>query len=335
MIAARRTTLQLRPGARGRAGARAGAAAGRPRGAALRLPLGLDRLHAFVLEGMAENAAAPRPQPGALPPLPGARGRGAGAGSARGARGPRLRGGHRRLPGLLPAAHGGGGRRPRLPVRLEEVDGNGLLPLRRDRARVPHGLRLPSLPAARTFPRHLADAPAGRPAGRRAARRSRRPARRRSPGAGRRPRAELLAGDPAALARLPIDHAVAPVTPMPGGAAAGQRRLRAVPRRAAAGATPSAATTPTLDATSGLSPYLHFGHLGATRCSPRWPSREGWTPERLARPAPAASAPAGGGCARPPRRSSTSSSPGASWASTSPPRATTSTATSRCRRGRC
>ena len=110
-------------------------------------PWACDRLHAFVLEGMADERRRLRPHRRALPPLPGADRR-RGQGPARGPGGARLPGGHRRLPGVLPAAHGGGGRGPSSPVRLEEVDGNGLLPLSATDRVVPLGLRLPALPAA-------------------------------------------------------------------------------------------------------------------------------------------------------------------------------------------
>ena len=62
------------------------------------------------------------------------------------------------------------------------------------------------------------------------------------------------------VAACDIDHTVAPVPHMPGGTRAARRRLRrfldqGLPRYAEARADPNA------DATSGLSPYLHFGNI--------------------------------------------------------------------------
>ena len=89
---------------------------------------------------------------------------------------------------------------------------------------------------------------------------------------------------------------------------------------------------PDQDITSGLSPYLHFGHLSATRSFTR--DARARAGSATCHGAAAARAPAGGACRRPPTRSSTSSSRGASWASTCAPTGQTTTATSRSRRGR-
>ncbi len=67
-----------------------------------------DRIHRFVLEGMAEHAAAPRGIGRSVLPLRGARawsGEGVGGGAGRAG----VRGGDGRLSGVLPAAHGGRG----------------------------------------------------------------------------------------------------------------------------------------------------------------------------------------------------------------------------------
>ena len=64
------------------------------------------------------------------------------------------------------------------------------------------------------------------------------------------------------LAGLPIDHAVAPVAGTKGGTQAALQRLRAFVKGGLHGYA-EARNQPSLSQTSGLSPYLHFGHLGA------------------------------------------------------------------------
>jgi deoxyribodipyrimidine photo-lyase len=90
----------------------------------------------------------------------------------------------------------------------------------------------------------------------------------------------LLAASPAALARLPIDHGVPPA-PLQGGSGAARRALaafveRKLPRYA------EDRDHPDLDGGSGLSPWLHFGHLSAHEAFDAVARAEGWTPERLA-----------------------------------------------------
>jgi deoxyribodipyrimidine photo-lyase len=71
----------------------------------------------------------------------------------------------------------------------------------------------------------------------------------------------LLAGEPAALAALPIDASVAPV-PSEGGAPAARAELaRFLDAKLARYGTDR--NQPDAEATSGLSPWLHFGHLSA------------------------------------------------------------------------
>ena len=71
----------------------------------------------------------------------------------------------------------------------------------------------------------------------------------------------LLAGEPAALAALPIDASVAPV-PARGGAPAARAELaRFLDAKLTRYGTDR--NEPDAEATSGLSPWLHFGHLSA------------------------------------------------------------------------
>ena len=67
--------------------------------------------------------------------------------------------------------------------------------------------------------------------------------------------------EPAVLDRLAIDARLGPAPGWRGGAAAGRGRLRSFVAHRLAGYA-SARNDPSLDGTSGLSPYLHFGQLG-------------------------------------------------------------------------
>ncbi len=91
----------------------------------------------------------------------------------------------------------------------------------------------------------------------------------------------LLAGEEGALAALPIDHAV-PRSPIHGGAAAGEARLREFLKSG----LPLYATErndPDADAASGLSPYLHFGHVSVHEVFMALAKREGWRPEKISK----------------------------------------------------
>jgi len=165
----------------------------------------------------------------------------------------------------------------RITVLCEQVDANGLLPLRAaDRV-------FATAYAFRRFlqrelPAHLADVPrrdpfAGDPL-------PGLPAidahifRKWPPAA-----AKLLAGDSAALRKLPIDHAV-PVAPLHGGEVAAVQALDQflgdrLPRYS------ELRNEPSVDATSGLSAYLHFGHIAAHEVFSRLAAQEAWAPASL------------------------------------------------------
>jgi len=252
-------------------------------------PHASDRLHRFVLDGMAENARRLARTPALyLPyvePEPGA-GRGLLAELAR--RACVVVGDE--WPGLFHARMQAAAA-PRCAVRFEAVDGNGLLPLRAaERAFVsahdlrrflhkhlaPHlsrlpqpeplrGVRLPQaeLPGAlaRRWPAAdaaLLDEGDGRdtPAGR--------------------------AACAARLAGLPIDHAVSVVETRGGSAAAGAAVRRFLAGRLARYADGRSEPDPGRECASGLSPYLHFGHVAAHAVFAAVAQAEGWTPARLA-----------------------------------------------------
>ena len=223
-----------------------------------------DRLHRFVLDGMADNARAFAAAHVAYHPYvePAPR---AGSGLVEAL--------SRKaclvvtddfpcffLPRMVEAAA------RRVDVRLEAVDSNGLLPVR-DADRV-----FPTAYAFRRFlqkmlPRHLGDFPSAEPLAADGLARG-----------GGVP-AEVALRWPAAaggVGSLPIDHEVAPVSGVRGGEAAALSRLESfvdgdLARYAAN------RNDPDTDATSRLSPYLHFGHLSIHEVFAAIASREGWT----------------------------------------------------------
>jgi deoxyribodipyrimidine photo-lyase len=261
------------------------------RAAALRLPLVVleplragyrwasDRLHRFVIEGMADNArrfaGTPVLYHPYVEPAPGA---GKGLVEALASRAamvvtddwPAFF-----LPRMVQAAAA------RSPVLVEQVDGNGLYPMRAAE-RVFTTAASFRRHLQKTLPDHLAARPRPDPLkGLDLPRLDALP----KEIAARWPRASdaLLAGDPAALAALPIDHTV-PVVTTRGGAVAAEAALarfvdegldRYVDER----------NDPDSGAASGLSPYLHFGHLGAHDVFARLVKRTGWSTDKLAKKA--------------------------------------------------
>ena len=239
-------------------------------------PWASDRLHRFVIDGMIDNEARFRERGVAYHPYVEPRD-GAGKGLIE------ALAKHAAvvvtddfpsffLPRMVDAAA------RRLSVRVEAVDGNGLLPLRAtDRAfatafafrrflqrELPTHLERPPLPDPLDIlsrstevevPAHVLD---------------------------HWPRADLT--DPADLvARLPIDHAVPPVDARGGSETAAARLSAFVEGRLDRYATDG--RHPERDATSRLSPHLHFGHVSAHEVFDRIAAHEGWTSARLARDA--------------------------------------------------
>jgi len=233
-----------------------------------------DRLHAFVVQGMADNLvefgdagvtyhAYVEPEPGA----------GDGLLEALGAEAcavvtddfPCFF-----LPRMVAAAAA------RVPVRMEAVDSNGLLPMRAadkvfsrafdfrrflQKALAPHLSHFPVGDPLRGYDLGAAKLPAGV--------------------AERWPAADegLLTGDVEELAALPIDHDVGPGV-LHGGPRAAGKALRAflAERIDRYGAERS---HPDSDSPSGLSPYLHFGHISAHQVFAGLAQREEWTRERI------------------------------------------------------
>jgi deoxyribodipyrimidine photo-lyase len=236
-------------------------------------PHASDRLHAFVMDGMAEHAGALRKSAVRyypyVEPSPGA-GRGLLAALAREACVvvadwyPAFF-----LPRMIAsaAAH--------VDCRMEAVDSNGVLPVALAGRAVPmaHGFRAHVQKHLRGQLRQwpARDPLATLPEGKRAV----------VDGAilDRWPAADAEALSRGALAALPIDHGVSPV-PERGGTAAARTRLRAF---IADGLARYAEDhrQPERDGTSRLSPWLHFGQLSVHEVVAAVMTREKWTSRKL------------------------------------------------------
>ncbi len=164
----------------------------------------------------------------------------------------------------------------RLPARLELVDAATVMPLRMaDRTfTVAHSYR-------RWMQKNILDVildtPAAQPLSR-----LRLPE---FPGVDRRVLKRWPVADPAALlasdglAKLAIDHGVTAAEEHPGGPREAERRLkRFVGERLSAYGDDR--NHPDRRATSGLSPYLHFGHLSSHQVVDAIFRRQDWTPDR-------------------------------------------------------
>lgn len=86
---------------------------------------------------------------------------------------------------------------------------------------------------------------------------------------------ELLSGTPAALSRLPIDHAVGRADFSGGETAAGKALQRFLTQRLSRYAEHR--NDAEEEAASGLSPYLHFGHIGVHQILRLLANAEEWT----------------------------------------------------------
>ena len=233
-------------------------------------PWASDRLHQFVLEGMADTARRIRQRPEVtyLPYVEPEADAGKGLLAALAAEAsvvvsddfPAFI-----VPSTLAAASGS------LPVRLEVVDANGLLPMREP------GRVFPTAYAfrrhlQRALPPHLAERPSADPlAAMPAASRADIPAsiQTRWPS----PATALIDGL-MSVGALPISHAVSAIAAR-GGATAAEAALdcfvsQGLPHYA------DARNHVEDDVSSHLSPYLHFGHLGSWQVVDRLLDCEGW-----------------------------------------------------------
>lgn len=239
-------------------------------------PWASDRLHRFIMEGMAANAAAFKPtQALYYPYVEPSRGHGRGLLRALGDRAavviadwyPSFF-----IPHMLDAAA------RQLQTRLEAVDSNGLIPL------ASQGRAFPTARGYRAFVQrslkeHLQHFPVEEPLEILATRRGLRTMTddivSSWPAAG----GTMLKGTGSLLASLPVDHAVRPVS-MRGGSEQGRATLRRfIDERLKQYGDDH--NHPDLDGTSRLSPYLHFGHISAHEVFSAVMTSERWTTRKL------------------------------------------------------
>jgi deoxyribodipyrimidine photo-lyase len=232
-------------------------------------PWASDRLHRFVLDGMADNARAFADAGIAYHPyVERAAGDGTGLLEALAAEAALVVTDEWPcffIPHMVAAAAA------RLDVRVEQVDGNGLMPLRASERAFVTAAAFRWHWQKMIHP-HLLSAPAPAPlaAASRKVRGAELPA-------------TVLRRWPAttpSLAALPIDHTVAPVTYRGGSVAAAAQLEDFVAHRLPRYADDR--NQPDADAASGLSPWLHFGHAGAHQVLHRVWRDADWDPSRIA-----------------------------------------------------
>lgn len=165
----------------------------------------------------------------------------------------------------------------RLPVRLESVDSNGLLPLRATDRVFTTAFSFRAF-LQKQLPPHLNQFPISNPL-----KGVRLPPLKSLPPdiTTRWPAvsAKLLARDRAELAALPIDHSVGIVAAHGGSTVARQRLKKFLDQHLPLYA--ARANDPDADNRSGLSPYLHFGHVSSHELFHALMLREGWSPASL------------------------------------------------------
>jgi deoxyribodipyrimidine photo-lyase len=165
----------------------------------------------------------------------------------------------------------------KIPVCIEKVDSNGLLPLKAA-DRVFAAARFFRAFLQKELPSHLAQMPDAEPLkdlklttpGP-----SLKDALKRWPAAS----SEILRGDPEALAEFPVDHSVAAVEGRGGAYEASKRMKRFLGQKLSA--YEENRSHPDEDGTSGLSPYLHFGHLSVHEIFHYLADKEDWDLDHL------------------------------------------------------
>ncbi len=238
-------------------------------------PWASDRLHKFVLEGMAENRRRASDSTFYYPyvePQPGA--------------------GHGLLEALaedaavlvtddypaffLPRMVAAAAKK--IAARMEAVDGNGLYPMRATEQVFPTAYAF-RRHLQRELPNHLREFPCESPLAQLPSVK------------GAAPRQDivkqwapasdaLLTATRESLADLPIDHAVGPAA-FTGGSAAAEHALDNFLHRKLDDYQEKR-NDPDIDGVSNFSPYLHFGHLAAHEVFQIIAAREKWTPDNVA-----------------------------------------------------
>ncbi len=167
---------------------------------------------------------------------------------------------------FLPRMVGAAARK--VPCLMEAVDSNGLLPMRERKVfsrAVDFRRHL-----QKTLPDHLGEIPKSAPLSRLALPKASLPA-----GVAKR----WPMGVPGSLSALPIDHRVQATL------RGGQDQARKIWRSFLSGGLATydeGRNHPDQDASSGLSPWLHFGHLSTHRMFTELAKQEKWTPQKLA-----------------------------------------------------
>jgi deoxyribodipyrimidine photo-lyase len=231
-------------------------------------PWASERLHDFVIAGMRDNAAAFAGRPVLhhpyLEPAPGAA-KGLLAAFARDAC---VVVGDDFPAFMLPRMQAAAARQ--LACRFELVDSNGLLPMRaapRVFARAVDFRRF----LQKELPPHLDALPSPDPL-----------ARLDLPALRALPAAEEWPANLDRPPRIRFKEQV-PRSPLPGGRTAALARMRSfLDERLSR--YPEERNEPELEGSSGLSPYLHFGHISVHEVFSAIASRENWSPDRLGRP---------------------------------------------------
>jgi deoxyribodipyrimidine photo-lyase len=178
------------------------------------------------------------------------------------------------LPGMVRSAA------EQLPVLLEKVDSNGLLPLRAASQVFPTAYAFRRF-LQKNLPSHLPHFPRADPFAHLAI-----PKPKSLPKefTSRWPSAPLdWLENPASLAELPVNHRVAPATgveALHGGEAAAQSKWREFLSKKVDDYG-KIRNQPEQQGTSGLSPYLHFGHISSHQMFHDLMSREKWTEAKL------------------------------------------------------
>lgn len=240
-------------------------------------PWASDRLHRFVLDGMAEKARRlDRLGVAYYPYVERAAGEGKGLLAALGRRAcvvvtddfPCFF-----LPQMIRSAAG------QLRVRLEKIDSNGLLPLRTTEQLFSTAYSFRRF-LQKNLPAHLEPAPKPEPLAR-----LRLPRAEPLPKAitSKWPRASLAwLENSASVSEMPINHKIVPAEgAFRGGAAPAVNAWREFLTKKIS-EYPERRNEPEEDATSGLSPYLHFGHISSHQIFQELMSQENWSAAKLA-----------------------------------------------------
>ncbi len=165
----------------------------------------------------------------------------------------------------------------RCPVQMEAIDSNGVYPMR-NTDRVFSRAHFFRRHLQKTILPHLADPPKADPL-----RGVKLPTLKKMPKeiAKRWPATDLAlwSNGSGALAQLPIDHSVGVSDILPGGPKAAQSRLKSFLESKLPDY--GERNQPERDVATGLSPYLHFGHISSHQIMSQIIAHEQWTPDKV------------------------------------------------------